>query len=49
MATLLQDLGHHNEKSRPVKPLGKEASAAAIGLTVGAFVMALICLATKMA
>ncbi|MDJ0740017.1 MAG: hypothetical protein QNJ91_09885 [Gammaproteobacteria bacterium] len=49
MATLLQELGHHNEESRPVKPLGKEASAAAIGLTVGALVMALICMAMKTA
>ena len=49
MASLLQDLGHRNETSRPVKPLSKEASAAGIGVAVGILLMAIFCLAMKMA
>ena len=49
MKSLLQELGHHNEASRPVKPLGNEATAAGIGFAVGILVMAILCLAMKMA
>jgi hypothetical protein len=49
MASLLEELGHHNEESRTVKPLGREATAAGIGVAVGVLLMAIVCLAMKMA
>ena len=49
MKSLLQDLGHHKEVSRPVKPLSDEATATGIGVAVGILVMAIVCLAMKMA
>lgn len=49
MASLLEDLGHRNEAPRRVKPLSKEASAASVGLFVGVLLMAVVCLAMKMA
>ena len=49
MHSLLQELGHRNEASRPVKLLGNEATAAGIGVAVGILLMAILCLAMKMA
>ncbi len=49
MISLLKELGHHNEASRPVKPLSNEATAAGIGVAIGILVMAILCFALKMA
>lgn len=49
MTSLLQDIGHRNESARHIKPLSRNASAAGIGVAVGILLMAIFCLAMKMA
>lgn len=49
MISLLQELGHRNEATRPVKPLSNKATAAGIGVAVGILLMAILCFAMKMA
>lgn len=49
MTTLLQDIGHHNKALRRIRPLSKEGTAAGIGIVVGALLMAIICMAIRMA
>ena len=47
MVSLLQELGHHNQESRTVKPLGREGTAAGIGVAVGMLLMAILCRAIR--
>jgi len=49
MATVIEELGHRKEAPRVVQPLSKEARAAGVGLSIGALLMAIVCLAMKMA